>query len=182
MKRLILIFSLILLLTACGKQEELPIVPEEVTPAPAPAETADVPAAEVPMEIVIPELPEETVIETNGEPVSYTSAAVEGLVEDTVGYTFEVPTFDVPGAEAIRTYYEELAAHLEGYTKETVYTEAASRACIASVYGYVTEATLDGDVLTVTYVFECDYSDTEESTENVRTDAFSAATGEKAES
>ena len=179
MKRLILIFSLILLLTACGK-EELPIVSEEVLPVPAPTEevTEPVPPVEVETTVIAPE---ETVIESGGSIVHYTSEMLEGLVEDTVGYTFEVPTFDVAGAEAIRTYYHELAAHLESYTKETVYTEAASRACIASVYGYVTEATLDGDVLTVTYVYECDYSDTEESVENVRTDAFSAATGEKLE-
>ena len=178
MKRLILIFSLILLLTACGK-EELPVVPEEVLPVPAPTETVEEPVTELPIEIVTPELPEETVVEAGGEAVSYTSEAVEGLIEDTVGYLFEVPSFDVEGAETIRTYYEELAAHLEGYTKETVYPEAASRGCVVSVYGEVTEAVLDGEVLTVTYVCECDYSDTDESAENARTDTFSAATGEK---
>ena len=178
MKRLFLIFAMLFLLTACAK-EELPVVTEEVLPAPVETETVETPVEENPIEVVVPE---ETVIEAGGEAVSYTSATVEGLVEDTVGYTFEVPTFDVEGAAAIYTYYHELAAHLEGYTKETVYTEAASRACIASVYGYVTDAVLEGDALTVTYVFECDYSDTEESVENVRTDSFCAASGEKVES
>ena len=180
MKRLILIFSLILLLTACGK-EELPVVPEEVLPVPAPTETVEEPVTELPIEIVTPELPEETVVEAGGEAVSYTSETVEGLIEDTVGYIFEVPTFDVEGSENIRTYYEELTKHLESYTKDTVYTEAASRACIVSVYGEVIDAVLDGEVLTVTYVYRCDYSDTEESSENVRTDSFFAATGEKTE-
>lgn len=176
MKRLILIFSLLLLLTACGKQEEVPAVPEVLPEVEVTEEvTATEPTVEVETTIV---MPEETVVEAGGEAVSYTSEPVEGLIEDTVGYMFEVPTFDLEGSEKIRTYYEEMASHLEAYTKETVYTEAASRACIVSVYGEVTEAVLDGDVLTVTYVYRCDFSDTEESVENVRTDKFSAATGE----
>ena len=174
MKRLILIFSFVLLLTSCGKTEELPVVSEEVLPFPAPTEEVT-PPVEVETTVVVPK---ETVIADGGNIVHYTSEMVEGLVEDTVGYTFEIPTFDAEGAEAIRTYYENLAAHLEGYTKETVYAEAASRGCIVSVYGYVTDAVLDGDVLTVSYTYECDFSDTEESTENIRTDSFSAASGE----
>ncbi len=181
MKRLFLIISLILLLTACGKTEEgsaTPDIPEEVEIT----EEATATEPTVETEIVItPDVPLETVISNSGEPVSFTTEVLEGLVEDTVGYTFEVPAFDVEGTEPIRTYYEELAAHLEGYTKETVYTEAASRACVVSVFGYVTDAVLDGDVLTVTYAYECDFSDTEESVENVRTDKFSAATGERVE-
>lgn len=178
MKRLIFIFSLILLLTACGKTEEVPAVPEVTEEVEIVEEvTATEPTVEVETVVV----PEETVIETGGEPVSYTSETVEGLVEDTVGYIFEVPVFTVEGADDIRTYYEDLTAHLVRYTKETVYTEAASRACIASVYGSVTDAVLEDDVLTVTYAYECDFSDTEESVENVRTDSFLAASGEKVE-
>ena len=175
MKRLFLIFAMLFLLTGCAK-EELPIVTEDVLPAPVKTETAETPVEEIPIEIVAPEGP---AVENSGEAVAYTCTNLEGLVEDTVGYTFEIPTFDVTGATAIGTYYEELAQHLESYTKETVYTEAASRACIVSVYGYVTEAVLQDDVLTVTYVYTCDFSDAEEAVENVRTDTFSATTGEK---
>lgn len=176
MKRLIFIFSFILLLTACGTPEEIPAAPEEVEVVEE--VTATEPTVEVETVIVDSDAPVQTVVSHGGEPVSFTTEVLEGLVEDTIGYTFEVPAFAVEGSEDIRAYYDELAAHLESYTKETVYTEAASRACIASVYGYVTDAVLDGDVLTVTYVYECDFSDTEESVENVRTDSFSATTGE----
>lgn len=184
MKRLFLMISLLFLLTACGKQEETaPVVPEappveEVTELPE----EPAPVEEIPMEIVTPE--EDTpAAETEAEavPAPFTFETADGLIEDTVGYLFVIPTFEVAGADAIREYYVELTDHLADYTKETVYTEAASRGCIVSVYGEVTEAVLQGDVLTVTYVYRCEFSDTEQPTANVRTDSFRAATGEKVE-
>ena len=172
MKRLYLIIFALLLLTACGKQEP-PLPVERIEPLPV--ETAPA-VEEVP--ITVEDAAEQTVI-SSPEIVAYTAETLEGLVEDTVGYTFEIPTFDVEGADAIRTYYQELAEHLEGYTKETVYTQAAERGCIVSVYGYVASASVEGETLSVDYVFQCDFSDTDESTENLRTDSFNVVTGEK---
>ncbi|MBP3633573.1 MAG: membrane lipoprotein lipid attachment site-containing protein [Oscillospiraceae bacterium] len=175
MKRTILILPALLMLTACAK------APVEQTPAEQPAEivteetTTDAPVEEIPVQIVEPA--EETVI-TSPEEVSFTVSTVEGLVEDTVGYSLEVPYFDVPGGAAIEEYYEKLASHLEGYTKETVYQKAAERACIVSVYGYVASAAAEGEILSVDYVYSCDYSDTDESEENLRTDRFNMVTGE----
>lgn len=173
MKRLFLMIFALLLLTACGKESFPPVKTEQTLPVPA--ETKLV-LEEVP--IVVDELPEETII-TGPETVAYTSENLEGLVEDTVGYTFEIPTFQAEGAETIRTYYQALAEHLEDYTKETVYQKAAERGCIVSVYGYVAGARLEGDVLSVDYVFQCDFSDSEENEENLRTDSFNIHTGEK---
>lgn len=174
MKRLFLMIFALLLLTACGK-EELPPVADVQTSEVIIEEAAPV-VEEVP--IVVDELPEETVF-TAPETVAYTSENLEGLVEDTVGYTFEIPTFAVDGAEQIRAYYEALAEHLEGYTKETVYQKAVERSCIVSVYGYVASASVEGETLSVDYVFQCDFSDSEENEENLRTDSFNIHTGEK---
>lgn len=171
MKRLFLMIFALLLLTACGKQE-LPVVEEEILPVPTPTQTEAVQP---------PDLPEEPAPEQTGEPVAYTTMKQEGLVEDTVGYTFDIPTFDLPGAEAIGTHYENLADHLTDYTKEAVYGEATRRGCIASVYGEVVSATGEGGVLTVEYVFRCDYSDTQEHEETFRTDLFDVVSGERLE-
>ena len=111
MKRLILIFSLILLLTACGRTEELPVVSEEVLPLPAPTEEVT-PPVEVETTVVVPE---ETVIADGGNIVHYTSEMVEGLVEDTVGYTFEIPTFDAEGAEALVVKTDKRRANYYNY-------------------------------------------------------------------
>lgn len=172
MKRLFLIIFAILMLTACGKKADPapespqdPEVQEEVT---VPAEPADEPEEET----------EEELPAEEGEPVAYTCQLLEGLVEDTVGYTFEIPAFEIPGAETVQQYYQALAEHLEGYTKEEVYAEAAERACVVSVFGRVTEAVSDGETLTVTYVFECDFSDSETPEETARTDSFDVTTGD----
>lgn len=173
MKRLFLILFSLLMLTACGK-EELPIVETETLPTPVQTQ----PAKETPMPV--PEDEEEPIAaQEQADPVSYTVQTVEGLVEDTVGYIFEIPVFGLPGGDAIVTYYEDLAAHLVDYTRETVYPQAAERGCIVSVYGEVVSATGEGGVVTVEYAFRCDYSDAEETEETLRTDLFDVISGER---
>jgi len=180
MKRLFTIIFALLLLTACGKPEEVPAVTEEEPEVIVTEEvTATEPTVVIEPEIVVPEIAEETVqADGSGQPVTYTATMVEGLVEDTIGYSFEIPIFDYPCAETIRRHYDQLAVSMEAFTKEVVYANAMERTCIASVYGYVTSATVVDDVLSVTYVFECDYSDTEEATEESRIDRFDLTTGQ----
>lgn len=174
MKRLFCIIFSLLLLVGCGRQE-LPAVTEEDKPVPAPTETA--PAAPVPeAEEAVPETEEETPTE---QPARYDTETVEGLVEDTVGYIFQVPSFGVPAKDTIRQYYLDMADYLVDYTKEAVYPAAAEQGCIANVMGTVTSAKFVGEDLQVEYLFTCDFSGSSETQENPRTDVFNVFTGEK---
>ena len=170
MKRLFLLIFSLALLTACGKEAAPPPAspPVEAAEEVLPAPVEEIPPADVP----ITDQPSGEV-----EQASYISAKIEGLVEDTVGYVLEVPTFEnVP--EAVNTFYADLGEHLERYTRETVYAEAAARSCVVSVESMVTSATVKDGVLAVGYTYHCDFSDRDVVNGNSRTDRFDLATGE----
>lgn len=177
MKKLFALIFALLMLTACSKEPSAPEVvqpPVEQTVTEQPQEGT---VPEVQPEIILPDAPEQTVI-ASPEAVSYTSELVEGLVEDAIGYSFEIPVFDLSCNDAIRPHYEQLVSSMISFTTEVVYTNAMERGCVVSVYGYVSEATVIDNVLAVTYVYECDYSDAEESTEETRIDRFDLLSGQ----
>ena len=173
MKRLFAMIFAILLLAGCAAD---PAEPVEQTTAETEAVTEEA------TEQTTQELTEEEVTapaETDAPPAApHTIEIVEGLVEDTVGYSFEIPVFEYAGNETIRRHYDELVSSMIGFTTEVVYSNAMERGCIVSVYGTVKEATVIDDVLTVSYLYICDYSDSDEPTEESRVDRFDITTGE----
>ena len=164
----ILTILMILMLAACSAEKPAP--KQEEPPVEATQEQAQEEPAEDPEEQKdAPDL------------VPFTTEIVDGLVEDTVGYTFEIPVFDLPGYETMRQYYHEQVQVMEGFTKDVVYENAMERGCIVSVYGEVITAVMLDDVLFVTYAFQCDYSDAEEPEVETRIDRFDPVTGELVE-
>ena len=75
-----------------------------------------------------------------------TSNPQDGLVEDAVGYSFDLPVFSgLDCAETINRFYEELLPELTLYAQETVYNTAMERHTVASVFG---SYTVDGQTAT----------------------------------
>lgn len=175
MKKLLAALAAILVLSACSAKEP--------APAPAPAEPeVSAPVAEAaPEEKPVTELPIETApqeqpAEDPAEPVEYSVMLVDGLSGDAVGYSLECPEF---GKTEIDNFYTELAQQMEGHASGTVHDNCLERHCLANVYGSVTEATQKDGILTVTYTYTVEYSDTEEPAVNTRTDRFNLETGER---
>ena len=154
-----------------AKQEPAQQVEEVPMQAP-PAETAvEEPAAE---------LTEDAPEETND---TYTMAVelVEGLVDDAIGFSLSCPNFKgFPAAEPVNEFYEELVAHLETHTRETIHSQCLERHCMANVYGTVLSTALTSDFLEiqVEYEYRVEYSDSDEPVINTRTDYFNIQTGE----
>lgn len=178
MKRLIAIIFAILMLTACAseqtqdspsdqKKTDKAVRDEQVVAEPEQAEEPEVP--EQPAQPVVPVQPENIMEESEeaveGEPMPYTVEIVDGLVEDTVGYTLELPVFDCPGYDIMRIAFETYVQQMEQAAAGAIYTNAMLRGCIASVYGEVISATVDGDALTVIYSYRTEYSDMAEPVE-----------------
>lgn len=183
MKRVFAIIFSFLLLTACTKRE-VPVTEPEELPEEVIVQEEEMPEEPVIVvepEIIIHDSAEDTPLEDESVPVSFTSQIVEGLVEDTVGYQFEVPVFDYAGYPAMEQFYAELIASMENFTKEVVYNNAVERGCVVSVYGKAVSATVLDSILSVTYTYECDYSDAEEPTVETRIDRFDIETGARLE-
>lgn len=189
MKKLFIAILAILMLSACGKQE----VPEQ-------------PPVEEP-EVIHTPVEEEPIVaqpEQNGEPVpeesrdwtpeqpsedegvadtfGYGTEELEGLIEDTIGYTISYPQFEMhgyDGKDQINAFYEALALSLEQHTKENVYPQVMERHCVANVFGEVVNVNHENEPeLAVTYEYRVEFSDTEEPTVFLRTDYFDMNTGE----
>lgn len=107
-----------------------------------------------------------------------TSNSQEGLVEDAVGYSFDLPVFSgLDCAETINRFYEELLPELTLYAQETVYNTAMEQHTVASVFGsYTVDGQTEGQ-LVVSYQVSAQYGE-EEPVVSSRTDYFDLESGE----
>lgn len=107
-----------------------------------------------------------------------TSNPQDGLVEDAVGYTFDLPVFSgLDCAETINRFYEELLPELTLYAQETVYNTAMEQHTVASVFGsYTVDGQTEGQ-LVVSYQVSAQYGE-EEPVVSSRTDYFDLESGE----
>jgi len=187
MKRLFAAVLAILCLAGCSSKPEqtemigVTVVTGEENPV---VETPVVEEVPVEVEETVTEEPEAELTEDAPADAIDTYAMsedkLEGLVGDTIGYSFMTPSFDgFPAAEKVTNFYADLAAHLEGYTKETVNETCLNNSLMASVYGELTDVQIvnNGLGLKVDYEFRVEFSDgTEE--RRTRTDTFDIQTGE----
>ena len=107
-----------------------------------------------------------------------TSSPQDGLVEDAVGYSFDLPVFSgLDCAETINRFYEELLPELTLYAQETVYNTAMEQHTVASVFGsYTVDGQTEGQ-LVVSYQVSAQYGE-EEPVISSRTDYFDLESGE----
>ncbi len=107
-----------------------------------------------------------------------TSNPQDGLVEDAVGYSFDLPVFSgLDCAETINRFYEELLPELTLYAQETVYNTAMEQHTVASVFGsYTVDGQTEGQ-LVVSYQVSAQYGE-EEPVISSRTDYFDLESGE----
>ena len=107
-----------------------------------------------------------------------TSNPQDGLVEDAVGYSFDLPVFSgLDCAETINRFYEELLPELTLYAQETVYNTAMEQHTVASVFGsYTVDGQTEGQ-LVVSYQVSAQYGE-EEPVVSSRTDYFDLESGE----
>ena len=179
MKKMLIALLAVLMLTACGKQEEPVQPPVEEEKIVAQPEQEFEPTPDEPRDWT-PEPPsqDEGVADTFG----YGMDELEGLIEDAIGYTIAYPQFEMHGYEGkgqINAFYESLAVSLEQHTKENVYPQVLERHCIANVFGEVTEVNHDEEPeLAVTYEYRVEFSDSEQPTVFIRTDYFDMESGE----
>lgn len=107
-----------------------------------------------------------------------TSNPQDGLVEDAVGYSFDLPVFSgLDCAETINGFYEGLLPELTLYAQETVYNTAMEQHTVASVFGsYTVDGQTEGQ-LVVSYQVSAQYGE-EEPVISSRTDYFDLESGE----
>ena len=175
MKKLLAIILMMLTLTGCS----FVMMPKnDHVEMPKPEPEIVVEGAEEEVELKIEDPVEASMEVPAEEALGYESLMVDGLVEDTISFGFEIPVFDVPGGEKIGEYFDRVVRSMEDYTKEVVYEEAMGRSCIASVYGQVDSATLEDGIIAVEYSYICQYSDAEEPEVHTTTLCFDMQTGE----
>ena len=184
MKKCIAALLAVLCLAGCSAKEEktdmvgVTVVTQQEEVSPAPKLPEELPEKEIVVEEVPVEVPQEET-PVNGEPMEYESLMVDGLVEDAIGFGFEIPVFaDMDGAEQINAFYEELVDQLTAYTRQTVYEAVQEQATMANVFGEVTFAERQGDLLAVGYAFHVQLAGEEELKTSQRTDYFDMTTGE----
>jgi len=185
MKKLMAACLVLLCLTGCSQKTELAkeigvtVVTQNPEPSPAPIVPEEVPVDEVPVEEPVEEIPVEAA-PIHGEPVEYESLMVDGLLEDTIGFGFEIPVFSgMDGAEQINQFYEALVDQLTEYTRQTVYESVQERSAMANVHGEVTFAECQEDLLVVGYAFHVQIVGEDEVKTSERTDYFNRTTGEQ---
>lgn len=107
-----------------------------------------------------------------------TSNPQDGLVEDAVGYSYDLPVFSgLDCAETVNRFYEELLPELTLYAQETVYNTAMEQHTVASVFGsYTVDGQTEGQ-LVVSYQVSAQYGE-EEPVISSRTDYFDLESGE----
>lgn len=173
------------LLTGCG-QAQAPAAADnqsetqtetQTTPT-QPAETA--PAENQEQEVVDMEtdVVSGQALEAAPAELACTSKTEDGLVEDAVGYSFDLPVFSgLDCAETINGFYEGLLPELTLYAQETVYNTAMEQHTVASVFGsYTVDGQTEGQ-LVVSYQVSAQYGE-EEPVISSRTDYFDLESGE----
>ena len=185
MKKLLAAVLAVLCLAGCSQKPDDFEVVDVITVKPD-AVVEEVPEVEeVPVEeVVVEEEPAEELTEDAPEGAIDTYAVsedkLEGLVGDTIGYSFDTPVFaGFDAADPVTEFYQKLATHLEGYTKETVNEQCLDAGLMASVFGEIKDILLvrDGLGLEIHYEFRVEYSNGTVDV-NSRVDTFDVVTGE----
>ncbi len=187
MKRLIAAVLVVLCLAGCSSKPEktdmvgVSVVTKQEEPVTQTPVVEEAPAE--PEEVVVEEPQEELTQEAAPDAIdtyALSEDKLEGLVGDTIGYSFDTPVFaGFDAADQVTAFYADLAAHLENYTKETVNEACLEAGLMASVYGEITDTNLvnNGLALEIQYEFRVEYSDGTEKI-NSRVDTFDIQTGE----
>ena len=184
MKKLLAAIAAILILAGCSQKPDDFAVSDVIVPEPQDVveelpQVTETPVEEIVVEDAEPELTEEAPAEAI-DTYALSEDKLEGLVGDTIGYSFDTPVFDgFAAADQVTTFYADLAAHLEGYTKETINEQCLNNSLMASVFGEITHTNLvnNGLALEVHYEFRVEYSDGTKKI-NTRVDTFDIQTGE----
>ena len=186
MKKLIAAVLAVLCLAGCSAKEEkaemigVTVVTKSENPVVETEKAPSVQEFEIEVETENPQeaLPEDLEPGEGGS-VAVPVEDVEGLVGDTVGYSFQKTAFtEFAASETMNDFYTELVNGLVEYANGAVNETCLKENCIASVYGKVLRATLTGDTLDVQYECRVEYSSREDAVVNVRTDSFNVQTGE----
>ena len=185
MKKFLIALLAILMLTACGKQDEpaaAPPMPEEVVQTPveeAPVVEPEQEPIEMPVQVEEPQEPSPEEIPEDDSALIHEIIHVEDLIEDTVAYNLEQPVFsDFAGAEQVNTFYEVLVQQLAEHTKENVYPAVMEQHTMANVCGVVEYLHWDADQVQVTYQYQVEYLNDTPADTFSRTDCFDLKTGE----
>ena len=180
MKKRIAALLAVLCLAGCSADEKTEMIGVTVVTE---KETVEAPVEEAPpvqeFEIEIEEELPEDLEPGEGGSVAVPVEAVEGLVGDAVGYSFQKTAFtEFAASETMNQFYAELVDGLVNYANGAVNEKCLKENCIASVYGTVLRATLTGDTLDVQYECRVEYSNSEDAVVNLRTDSFNVQSGE----
>lgn len=176
MKKLLAFMLVVLLLTGCQKA---PASSEPEEPVSQPEETIQTVPEEPVEEPSVVEIPVEIIPSHTEEDIDFSVEQREGQVEDSVGYILDCPVFSgFDAAETVNQFYVDLADYLEGYIKETVYTETMKRFTVTDVYGRCQSVSAQDGELTVEYTLSIVFHDTDEEIVKSRTDYFNMSTGE----
>ena len=177
------------LLTGCG-QTQAPAAADTQSETQTEAQTETQTTQTQPEETAPAENQEQEVVDMETDVVSgqaleaapaelaCTSKTEDGLVEDAVGYSYNLPVFSgLDCAETINGFYEGLLPELTLYAQETVYNTAMEQHTVASVFGsYTVDGQTEGQ-LVVSYQVSAQYGE-EEPVVSSRTDYFDLESGE----
>ena len=181
MKKLLAALLAVLCLAGCSAKDK-PVEPAE---PPAEVQVEETPVEQKPVEEepTAEEPPQEELTEAAPEGAidtyAYAEILVDGLVDDTIGYSMVKPEFaGFDAAETVNAFYTKLLTQLETYTKETVHSDCLDRHCMANAFGTVLSHELVNSVeLKVVYEYRVEFSDNGEEKVSVRTDVFNVQTG-----
>ena len=190
MKKLLIALLAMVLLTACGRQEEpaapvAPPIPEQTVQAPV-KEAPAVDPEDVPIKIPVqvegsqePQEPSPWEIPEKEFPLEWEITHVTGLIEDAVAYDLEqIIVSEIDGKDAVNVFYEKLVAQLEAHTKETIYPAIMEQHGMANVYGAMKAISWNEEWVEVEYEYRVEYLNGSDPDSFTRTDRFDVHTGE----
>lgn len=185
MKKMLIALLAVLMLTACGKQEEpaaAPSMPEEVVQTPveeAPVVETEQEPVEIPVQVEEPQEPSPEEIPEEEFPLEWEITHVTGLIEDALAYDLEqISVSEIDGRDAINAFYEKLIGQLEAHTKETIYPAVMEQHAMANVYGKMQAISWNEEWVEVEYEYRIEYLDGSDPESFTRTDRFDVKTGE----